>query len=321
MTRIALYDPHRGGDLGIINPRFLQTVHWMDAAREAEAKLREFLELGPHWGLVLMDRATHVLGHMVRYFMDRDGTDVILPRNTYRAAYDVSWMVDSTFEDDPLGNVKPTTDAMTVPTPLWGQAPFPRTRLSGQFVVMDCAHVCYPGMFANLEPPRPDAFWSAVLSFFPTKPCGAFGGGALILPAGAADVLRNVAWPITKEDSSFDYPATVQSVGLMRRLEWEQTAEANDYWFNQRAKYQALLNWLRNEGFAPLLQDAPIRPHLLPVYHTPRLERLCQEAELTYGRHYPSLPDRNEEPFITIPFWTDDVLKRLQAQTKVKQPA
>ena len=317
---IALYDPRRGQDLGTFNAVDLQRIHWREAAGVAEDELRRFLGLTDEWDVVLYDRATHALEAAIGSLSP---IRVILPANTYRAADDAALLAgkDPEFVDSPLGVVDPDRQAITVPTPLWGQEPW-FTDDVGQMVVLDCAHVCYENMFRELPPPAPDRFWCAVLSFFPTKPCGAFGGGALIISRQFSSELRRHAWPIDAAwTCAFDYPATVQSVAIRRRLEWEKTEDAQRYWDEQQTQYQDLLNWLRSEGFAPILVTAPIRPHLLPVHYDEQLEQLCKNARIEYGRHYPTLPYCAEHPFLTIPFWTPEVVARLQAQFASHSPS
>lgn len=318
-TRIPLYEPKDPPKL----PDQMQQVHWKDAAIEAERALHRWLNLPPDVHVLLVDRATHALelAFMTLYAHEQ----LVLPQRTFRAVRDAARdaqhvcyvnLCDCSWRD-PGWACAP--DSVYVPTTLGGTAIDPRwfTRHIGTPVVYDCAHTAYPGMFK-------DFVWGsrnlAVLSFFPTKPLGAFGGGALIGRAGWIEHLRAIAWPTEwRTICRFWYPQTAQSYGLISRIQsWDERHR-----MRLRTKWAILVTWLCNHmGVEPCWRQgtegdlwfdaSPTSPHLLAYPRTPALEQACAEANLETGSHYPRLyGDGTDRDYITIPFWSDEVVRRL----------
>lgn len=292
---IPLYDPH----CQLPDPPLqeLHRTHWKTMQERAQEFLTEWLSVENDGGVLLFDRCTHALWAGI-WAVCPETNAVWVPPNTYRAAKDAALMAERRV----VHGVEPSD--VRVPTYLWGEAP-PTALVSGMsdWEIHDCAHVCYPGMFRGWKWERT----MAALSFFPTKPCGAFGGGALIGPSVLLDLIRPGHFPIDpKVECTFTYPATIQSWGIIERCRrFDET-----YWARQRVLYSELRNWLCAYGFTPAGPQAVVTPHLLPFRRTPELERLCERAGLETGQHYPRL-DTGQVENITIPFWSDEVLTRL----------
>ena len=107
-----------------------------------------------------------------------------MPKCTFRSVRDAAeaagCLTGSTEKEKIAGDIPKLPDdcadiTITVPTTLGGTIPYANRMPEGRMVVYDCAHTCHPVMFEGISF-EPGHF--AVLSFYPTKPAGAFGGGA-----------------------------------------------------------------------------------------------------------------------------------------------
>jgi hypothetical protein len=313
MQTIPLYDPICKLPAPPIAE--LHTTHWRVEQLRTQEFLAEWLGVENWGGVLLFDRATHAIRAAIDIFGLGKGL-VVIPRETYRAAIDAAHEAFQDVELWPGADILSATDPgrVYIPTWLWGQWPQNTQPPLHSVFIHDCAHVCYPNMFRG---------WSwrntaAVLSFFPTKPCGAFGGGALIGHMRQLQEAASLYFPLDLgRTCTFDYPATIQSWGIRERCQrWDA-----DYWNQQRELYHAVEYWLIDHGFKTQIHRLPITPHLLPFKRTPELEALCKEAGLETGWHYPDLLT-GEVTNITIPFWTGEVLDRLSAldQVAVRTP-
>ena len=319
MKQIPLYDPLPSPPV----PPELARRSYQDEAQQLEAEAHKFFALPDELGVLAVDRATHGLGHcfhMLSKLMPRGRCiDVVTPIRTYRAAIDAAIVggfptcshKSECICGDVPGLAINASRSITVPTTLGGTMPKPGLMQSGCAVVYDCAHTCHPLMFENVTF-RDTHF--AVLSFYPTKPAGAFGGGLVI---GAKRFLATMRKHIYPTDithvCSFSYPQTVQSWGMRYRLK--------HYDLNRqkilREYMKHLIEMIHERTGAwpvfPYKGLGVISPHLLAYIRTPRLAEACLRADLETGDHYPSvaknIPGRQH---ITIPFHTPEVQDRLE---------
>lgn len=309
--QISLYDPR----CQLPDPPLqeLHRTHWRKAQLKAQEFLTEFLGVENGGGVMLFDRCTHAITAALQLFASGVGP-VAIPRETYRAALDAAVMAGEEVELRPerelfvsvLGGCGCTPSAL-IQTWLWGQAP--EQLYSDCTIIHDCAHTCYPGMFRGWR--WEGGMTAAVLSFFPTKPCGAFGGGALIGNAKTLKAHEALYFPLDPgRRCNFTYPQTIQSWGIQERC----SQYSENYWSGVRGGYWSIHDWLVEHGFesAGPPRGTVYTPHLLPFRRTPELEQLCERAGLETGNHYPLL-DTGEVVNITLPFWTPEVLHRLNA--------
>lgn len=306
MKPIPLFEPKP-----LFPPSMIPARHWRDEAELTEVVLRRFLGLDDHVGILLMDRATHALELAFDQY-DRDETTFLIPRRTYRAAWDAAEYLDReaidyvqpTPELEELGEVVvPTTLGGTRPCHIKSYLPF----------VYDCAHTTYPNMFRDVI--FTDKQF-AVLSFYPTKPLGAYGGGALIGDAEVIKRLRPKAWPIEDRiPCEFTYPQSIQSWGIRQRIaEWDRKG-----WTRARLLWARVASEICThyglEYAWPQPDDAVIEtPHLL-AFRGPGVELLsrhCESARIECGTHYPPVDGSDGCLHITIPFHTVEVIDRLQ---------
>lgn len=286
-------------------------VHWSVLASECESRLKDFLAVPPGIGIMLLDRATHALeaAFLRTALRIRRGTytetRVLIPRETYRAAQDAALQhpmglsVALAEHPDLAGQVLTDQD-IGVPTTLGGTK-IQNVWLRYSNCVVDAAHTGYRHMFAGLS----DWKGFCVLSFFPTKPLGAWGGGALVGPQGDIDEIRATVYPIDCDVSaSFDYPAGVQSLGIMQRLcEWSPEPG-----YAHQLTVAALCRVLEPLGF--LQRWGPlVTPHVLSFHHDDPGKMLVLRLLMTRlgyetGDHYAPLGKgwRNGENQITLPF-------------------
>lgn len=271
-------------------------VHWSLLRRDAEDALREALAVPPGIGVLLVDRCTHALALAMRSVRDRlGGTTAHIPRDTYRATADAARMAElkvsltSEFSDK----------AVNVPVTLGGRA-ITAEWLQREDVVVDAAHTGYWHMFQCYYN------WRALvcLSFFPTKPLGAFGGGAIIGPEQVVEHIREQAYPTNPMvPSSFMYPQGIQSIGLVRRLKDENTWEEHKTWVTTAAR---ICNVLRRSGFW-LRWDFRV-PHVLSFTHQDgmavgSLREYVQRAGYETGKHYEPLDaPRSDDNWVALPF-------------------
>jgi len=321
--RIPLYAPTTVPWL----PSHLQDIHWKDAAKEAEDALHDWLRLPSHIGVLLVDRATHALELAFDQLCTCDRHTIVLPERTFRAVHDAASSSDAVqaIEFNPICDCSWLSegwamreDCVYVPSTLGGTAIDLRWCRYNMAIVYDCAHTAYPDMFKDF-PWAP--YRLAVMSFFPTKPLGAFGGGALIGPKDNIERLRPLAWPITwSRPCRFYYPQTVQSAGLIARIDsWleQRRAYQGGMWAKTATAVETLFGvqpcWCQGEGWSRWISRVPASPHLLTYAHTPALFKACVRANLQTGSHYPDLRgDGTDTARISIPWHTPEVAKRLR---------
>lgn len=332
LTRIPLYRPLDVPSL----PAHMQQIHWRDAATEAEDALHAWLDLPVDVGVLLVDRATHALELAFDHLADREHPTVVLPLRTFRAVKDavrsVCRPIDTAYNPAcdcswSMAGWVMREGCVYVPTTLGGMAIDDRWFRRGMSLVYDCAHTAYPDMFKSF-------CWTArrlaVLSFFPTKPLGAFGGGALIGYHDVLERIRPLAWPTEWTTAcKFYYPQTVQSCGLINRIDnyrlvdntvlrqmWAQTAGLIAREFNVDPR------WHQGSEACLWSEAAPASPHLLSYWRMPILEKACRLANLETGAHYPRFAgDGADTDCISIPFHSTEILERLRAVTAEAQTA
>jgi hypothetical protein len=311
MKTIRLYDPDRQAapvPLGITG------THWQGAAEMAELKLKQFLGLGSAYGVLLTDRATHAIELALFWMRQQMLAEVAwLPTRTYRAVWDAAFraLVEprTTLTNGHIQPLKHTPQAV-IPTTLGGVRPWPRLLETKSAVVMDCAHTCYPGMLKDVHF-GPMSF--VALSFYPTKPAGMFGGGALIGRSPIINAIRAWAWPVANTWCAYYYPQTVQSFGIIHRIRhWDA-----EYWDGQVRLYRQLAELVQTKFDVPVFFGSPDRietPHVLTFMDKDlKLAKVAEQCGLEFGSHYPPLGKNDDYGrFTSLPFWTDEVHERLE---------
>lgn len=308
MDKIPLYKPL---PLSVDESSATQ-VHWRPAADGAAESLRAFLCVPDEYGVLLLDRATHAMELAFSHILDDfNVSDAVVPNRTYRAAVDAA-------EAAGLGVVpsvscSPRLDLVVVPTSLGGTALHQEKLDHGFPCVYDLAHTCYPKMFAGLQL-SPDGSQFVVLSFYPTKPLGAFGGGLLVGTREAISKIRERAYPLyDDEECLFYYPATIQSLGIVRRITEYDAVQSVDRRYEEKTTYGLVRELLRRAGFVPVWAEA-VSPHVLAfIDPSGSLVRLCDKVCIEVGSHYPPIDGDPDAPDHTsVPFWTRRVLGRLR---------
>jgi len=308
---IPLYLPNAAPKL----PEALTSLHWKEVQTTAEERLRGFLEVHDDCEVMLVDRATHGLELLFLHFRERYGLHVIrIPNRTYRSVQDAAISAGfAAIQYDSSIKVAPSADYLAVPSTLGGLAIDSVWSRSSHPCVIDCAHTAFPGMFRDPQPlPLHTA---AVLSFYPTKPLGAFGGGAIVARRELVAALRPWSEP-GAGPCRFYYPQTVQSFGVtMRVLEYERSSKE---WYQQlKRRWVAAAGMLLGKfSLRPAWSaKTPASPHLLAV--TGRRDRLrdlatvCRVRQIETGAHYPPLNGRGE-PHVTVPFWSSEFIQMLE---------
>jgi hypothetical protein len=290
----------------------------MDMAKQLEARAHEFFRLPSYLGVLAVDRATHGIGLAATYLGIHAGVKWgVIPTRTYRAARDAlqqACVLPGFHNDEPepdIFNIELEQPEVTVivPTTLGGTAMWDSQFREDYRVIYDCAHTCHPDMFEGTTLGQ-NHF--VVTSHFPTKPCGAFGGGLVIGMRGAIEWMRCRAWPTDfGKACAFCYPQTVQSWAIMHRL---RTFDRG-YWTNQTGQLEEIVDLLgRRLDIQPVWPtESPLTPHLLTYEHDEALDEACKRANLETGDHYPHVNPRTEyEPHLSLPFHSPEVLTRLK---------
>lgn len=301
MKTIQLYDMTRG----LNPPATLHGTHWRTIAVEAERALHTFLRLPPEAMVLLTNSATSAIRVVLRH--ESFDNEILVPARTWESV----WCAVSA-DHYQLSTRKPGGRTLghecAIVADLGGVAPKHVTL--EHFVIHDCAHVCFPDMFRN---------WSwdnccAVLSFYPTKPMGAFGGGALIGRKDVTAEWRSTAWPIARDPRCLHVqPSTVQCWGLLERIRtWSDT-----FWAYPTLLLESVSDILEGRGWVRKIpRGVPTTPHLLSFERTPELAGLCKRAKLETGTHYPHYGAwrgvREYPEWLSVPFWTEEVLCRLR---------
>lgn len=294
-------------------PRNLASQHWEDIARRAEDRLHSWLNLPDTVSVLLLDRATHALEACCGFLKSTCKVkEILIPRMTYRAVRDAARNCNFTVRCAETYNIVPEEgDApmIYVPTTLGGGMPRRECWGHNQYVVYDCAHTCHPWMF---EGAPWEAGHFAVLSFYPTKPCGAFGGGAIIGRRSFIEDMRPQFWPTELKTSCiFYYPQTVQSHGII----WALDAFSYSYWKKQVAYMLDCAGMIEDiwgkEAVFPRASEVLLTPHLLSVPYIRELHGVCKELDLETGRHYPDLVTHISHN-LSVPFWNDALHKALE---------
>ena len=273
-------------------------------AEEATRAVAEFVGV-EHNQVLLTDRATRAIYLALDFLSRCHGVETALfPKWTYRCVEDMARCVglDTCLACTPNGQIMSECDAdeVAIPTTLGGSAPLQSMLVRYPRLIYDCAHTCYEGMFDGWEFEHAQL---AVLSFYPTKPRGCFGGGALI---GAPEVISNLratVYPKVNQPCEFYYPQSVQSYGIMERLEETDP---------DTAAFKEVYYWFVDRGHEVRFPDfhAP-SPHLLGLQCSADLAALLNGTEVEIGYHYPSLDSRRFSETITVPVWTSEWLDRL----------
>jgi hypothetical protein len=312
---IPLYNPLPTPPL----PANLTTLQWDRAQTEVEGRLREFLDVGPELDVMLVDRATHGLEVVFRLLRERLGLHAIrIPNRTYRAAKDAAQSAGFT-EVQTVADIRirPAPVYLAVPTTLGGLAiPDVLDPTTTGPAVVDAAHTCFPGMFSGV---RLSAVQAAVLSFYPTKPMGAFGGGAVV---GALPLIESLRPHVSPGPGpcKFYYPQTVQSAGILARITTYSEAMSRSLIEAWQASAGLIF---AKFGLRPAWSKAvPTSPHMLAVTGSEearmKLFEFCGCHQIETGAHYPPLNGRGR-PHISVPFWSAEFLQLL-ANAEVSCP-
>lgn len=284
-------------------------VHWSVLQKEAESALGEALAIPPGVGVVLVDKCTHALFLSMLHQKERlpAGTTARISRETYRATVDAASMAG--FKVQLTDGNSTASDALNVPVTLGGGC-IRSNWLSDERVVVDAAHTGYRSMFCGILE------WRALvcLSFFPTKPLGAFGGGAIIGPEQVVERIREQSQPMVRgRTSSFMYPQGIQSVAITRRLQDPQTWKDHLAW-TQNA-YE-LVEFLTSIGYVQRWQF--VVPHILSFTHplpshVARLREMVTSLGYETGKHYEALDTpRANDVWVAIPFIYPELVGKLK---------
>lgn len=291
-------------------------VHWSILARQTEALLHDRLDLPESVGVLLTDKCTHALflALIHRKTVGRCWS-VGIPVDTYRAAVDAAYMAEMEVRFMPPAYTPFGKWALCdckMPVTLGGGA-IPREWYTKENAIIDAAHTGYFGMFD--EAPKE---WKAVvcLSFFPTKPFGAFGGGAMIGPKNVIEGSRKMAWPTeTGVRSTFMYPQGIQSLGIYSRLlNNEVTANMHASWTDTATRLRIVL-----EEYGFTLRWPFKVPHIASFTHSdPKQVAELRETVRTLGyetgKHYEPLFATlgTDLDWVSLPFIYPDLPGELQ---------
>lgn len=277
-------------------------VHWSILAKECEEVLREYLSVPSGVSVLMVDKCTHALTEAMAHLKVRLGVGTArIPRSTYRATCDAARMAGLKIElVDRVDDINTFDEhAVNVPVTLGGSAVWWRW-LEQENVVVDAAHTGYRDMFASAHN------WRALvcLSFFPTKPLGAFGGGAIIGPEQVVEHIRQQTGPFNPWiQSTFTYPQGIQSIGLMHRLRSPCTWMDHMHW---KLNANSIQDILQPHGFS--LRWGFQVPHVLSFTHkdpqeVARLRDVVQAAGYETGKHYAPLDTpRPSDVWVALPF-------------------
>lgn len=301
MKMIPLYDVKP-----LSPPSSITLRHWQSEAELAEWVLRQFLSLDVDADVLLLDRATHGL----ELAMNRtySGHDFIIPCRTYRAAWDAVTSYPRRLSSH--SQMRPGSLSVVVSTTLGGTRP---VWLGSTYpFVYDCAHTCYKNMLKGVVFGDEQFL---VLSFYPTKPLGAYGGGALIGSHRTIKQLRPQAWPLDDTSCRFYYPQSVQSWGIRQRAaEWDE-----EHWSTRRRLWADIADWIFDRYDLEFAWPQPVgavmeTPHLLALRgpDVGRLRQDCAIQRIETGNHYPPLDGSDGPKHVTVPFHTVEVIDRLQ---------
>lgn len=317
MKMIPLYDPLPTPPV----PAELCRRHYMDEIQKLELTAHAFFGLDKDIAVLAVDRATHGLELCYLKLVQILGwtqPNMVLPGRTYRAAADMAEMIGHPLHEhlheEVCGEVPPMhtrTHSITVPTTLGGTMPKAELMPKGCAVVYDCAHTCHPMMFEELN--FTDTHF-AVLSFYPTKPAGAFGGGLIVGKKRWIEEMR--AWVVPmdgKPGCMFYYPQTVQAWAMRHRLDTYDLKRQTSL----RKNMLAVIKLLKARcGVVPVFPNGGkrvISPHLLAYRRTTQLAQACLQAGLETGSHYPHIdPSVRAAAHLTLPFHSPEVVERLQ---------
>lgn len=266
--------------------------------------------------MLLTDKCTHALflALIHRKTVGRCWS-VGIPCDTYRAAVDAAYMAEMEVRFMPPAYTpfsKWTLCDCKMPVTLGGGI-IPLDWYTQENAIIDAAHTGYFGMF-DLAPKE----WKAVvcLSFFPTKPFGAFGGGAMIGPKNVIEGSRRMAWPTEASvRSTFMYPQGIQSLGIASRLRhFEITTDMHSCWEDTASRIRIVLEEV---GFT--LRWPFQVPHVLSFTHSdPKMVAELREMVRTMGyetgKHYESLcPDLEKDvDWVSLPFIYQDLPDELE---------
>jgi hypothetical protein len=179
-------------------------------------------------------------------------------------------------------------------------------------VIVDAAHTGYYGMF-DLAPRE----WKAIvcMSFFPTKPFGAFGGGAMIGPKAVIAGSRKMAWPVEAGvRSTFMYPQGIQSLGIAARFKhFQVTEDTHSSWATTATRLRGVLE---EQGFT--LRWPFVVPHVCSFTHTDaskvvELRDMVRDLGYETGKHYEKLyPSLDPVDWVSLPFIHEDLPDELE---------
>lgn len=308
MNWIPLYNPPT-----IRVPQDITRQHWRAEAERCETELKEWLCVPHSHEVLLLDRCTTALEIGFRMLGRKLA---LIPNRTYRAARDAAFNAGYQVEILPVAHYSawiadPGRDAVYVPTTLGGAKLKPyrfHEWLGG--VITDCAHTCYPDMFKGI--PMGDNTLFA-LSFFPTKPLGALGGGLLVAPRRPVRMWRSRVWPDGLRDQCmFLYPQTVQSWAIRdRMMAWSEERQRR-----LRVNCRAIAKVVTNRFDVQQVWTDLYTPHVLAFTGpgSSELVRRCKELNIETGDHYPRLFEQcGFSDQVSLPFWTDEVVERLES--------
>lgn len=288
--------------------------HWYDAAEECEDMLVEWLGVPDSHNVLLLDCCTAALEVGFRALGRKLA---LIPQRTHRAPLDAARLAGYQVEILPVSKYSawvadPGRDAVYVPTTLGGTrlAPYHWHEWMGG-ILCDCSHTCYPGMFCDIPMGSTTMF---VLSFCPTRPLGALGGGALIAHRDVTRRLRDSVWPIggLSPVCAFRHPQAVQSFAIMQRIEeWDENVQAQ-----ARSRCATIAAIVEERYRLHQVWTDLYTPHVLAFSGqeaaVEALRRNCYQLQIETSDHYPPLWEFVwKHDHISLPFWTDEVAERL----------
>ena len=293
--------------------------HWTDAAEQLRRKLRSFLAVPNGIEILPVSRCSAAIQLAAEWFLRRArGTYFGIHERSYRTVVDAveaaggNWVA---FDEPYLTYFDVKAPAVPIHETITGT--LPNFAIRGQYIY-DCAHTAYPRMMEGVAL-APGQF--VCLSFYPTKPIGGGGGGALLMNADLYTELKHRAWPVSRGTPClFSVMQSVQCFLAERAMDlWDEASwrRREDLYVKVRAAAMC-----RFHGLVPTYHALlrPVTPHLLSFVGDPgslyEFQNFMRRNGVETGYQYDKIWGPLEPRPVAIPFHNQEVLRLLGGESQ-----